>query len=64
LKYEIVHKSYAESWEQDDILEKPLTNYFDEFGTIHLLKAFSRPQIGNHEVILKVYSDLVPESAS
>ena len=39
LKYEIVHKSYAESWEEDDILEKPLTekDYFEEFGTIHLL---------------------------
>ena len=50
LKYEIVQKSYAESWEKDDILKRPLTetNYLEEFGTIHLLKAFSRQQIGNH----------------
>ena len=50
LRYEIVHKSYAESWEKDDILERPLTDtsYLKEFGTIHLLKAFSRQQIGNH----------------
>lgn len=63
LTYKLVHRSWANAWEGNDVMLRPIgSSYFSDKGTIHIVEAEKRFQIGDHEAWIEVASDLVPFS--
>ena len=66
LELDLETRSYAESWQDKDLMTRNSEDdmfYLPE-GTDHFVTAKHRVQIGDHTVVMRVRSDLVPESSS